>query len=234
MATLGGTSGTRNFNPSLGETTLYAFNLCGVRNTALTQEHMQTAQFAANIVLTDWAARPGVNLWEVVLVTVPLVQGTQTYSVSPNVVSILDGYVTQSNRSTTTDRYILPISRTEYASYPNKTQQGFPTTYWYDKLLSPSITFWPVPDGNEVSFSYYAVQSIQDANLANAQQLDIQSYFLKAFVYALAHELAVIWAPEKEQLLDQKAEKAYQTAAEQNVEDSNFYISPMMSGYWRI
>jgi hypothetical protein len=195
---------------------------------------MQTAQFAANLVLTDWAARPGVNLWEVILVSVPLVQGTYVYPVSPNVVSILDGYITQSNGSTSTDRYILPISRTEYASYPNKTQQGFPTTYWFDKLLSPNVTLWPVPDGNEVSFNYYAVQTIQDANMKNAQQLDIQSYFLKAFVYALAHELSVIWAPEKEQMLDQKAEKAYQTAAEQNVEDSDFYISPMTSGYWRI
>ena len=35
------TSGTFTFNPDLGELVLYAFNLAGVRPTALTQAHME-------------------------------------------------------------------------------------------------------------------------------------------------------------------------------------------------
>ena len=35
------TSGTYAFNPGLGEITLYAYQLCGIRPTQLTQEHMQ-------------------------------------------------------------------------------------------------------------------------------------------------------------------------------------------------
>ena len=87
------TSGTYNFNPSLGEITLYAFNLCGLRNTSLLQEHMESARMAANMVAASFSNR-GVNLWKVDLVTVPLVQGTSTYSVDPSTVMILDGYVT--------------------------------------------------------------------------------------------------------------------------------------------
>jgi hypothetical protein len=38
------TSGTYTFDPSLGELTLYAFNLCQIRPTSLMQEHMQSAR----------------------------------------------------------------------------------------------------------------------------------------------------------------------------------------------
>jgi len=87
------TSGTYTFNPSLGELTLYAYNLIGVRNTALVQEHMQTARMATNLLLARWSNQ-GVNLWAVDLQTVPLVQGTSTYAVPNDTVMILDAYIT--------------------------------------------------------------------------------------------------------------------------------------------
>ena len=49
------TSGTYSFNPSLGEMTLYALNLCGVRGTAILQEHMESARIAANMLLGRWS-----------------------------------------------------------------------------------------------------------------------------------------------------------------------------------
>lgn len=226
-------SGTNSFQPSLGDLTLYAFNLCSIRPTAITQEHMQSAVLAANLVQAEWAAR-GVNLWKVELVTVPLVQGTTTYSVDPSVIVILDGYITVGTGTAATDRYILPISRTEYASYANKQMQGFPTVYWLDRLQHPSVTLWPVPDGNEVSFSYYAVQQLEDAAYPNAAQPDIQYYFTRAYAYGLARELSLIWAKEAFQLLSAEAEKAFTIAAEQNVETSSVFFTPTMSGYWRV
>ena len=117
-------SGTYAFNPSLGELVLYAFNVAGVRNTALLQEHMHSAKMATNLMLARWANQ-GVNLWKVDLVTVPLVQGQSTYSVDQSTVIILDAYMTTVSGSTSTDRIILPISRSEYSTYPNKEQQGF-------------------------------------------------------------------------------------------------------------
>jgi hypothetical protein len=220
------------FDPSLGEVTIYAFNLCGIRTTSLTQEHMNSARMAANLVMMDWSNK-GVNLWQVELVTVPFVQGTATYAVSPSVSLILDLYVTVTNGSASTNRYILPISRTEYASYANITNQGFPTTYWFDRLLSPSVTFWPVPDGNEASFSYYASQQIQDSAFTSGQQLDIPVIWMRAFAYALAAELGAMWAPDKAAGLSMMAEKLYNTVAEYNIETSAVYISPTVSSYWR-
>ena len=226
------TSGTYTFNPSLGEMTLYALNLCGVRGTAILQEHMESARMAANMLLGRWSSQ-GVNLWTVDLQTIYLVQGTSTYTVPDNTVVMLDAYVTTGTGTSAINRLILPISRTEYASYPNPLQQGFPTTYWFDRLISPSVTLWPVPDGNEVSFSYYRVQQIQDSNFTNGQQVEIPYYFLEAFVYGLAQRLAMVWAPDKVALLKPMADESYAIAAAQNIETAQQYISPMISSYFR-
>lgn len=224
------TSGTYTYNPSLGELTLYAYQLIGVRPTALLQEHMDVARTATNMMLANWSNR-GVNLWQVELVTVPLVAGTATYSVDPNTVVMLDAYIEYG--SPAIDRIILPISRTEYASYPNKTQEGFPTTFWFDRQLSPTVTIWPVPDGTQTSLKYYKVSRIQDANMNGTQEVDVPPIWLEAFAYGLAQRLALIWAPDKVVALKPMADEAYQIAAAQNVETANQYISPQISGYFR-
>ena len=74
------TSGTYTFNPSLGELTLYAFNLCGLRNTSILQEHMESARMGTNLMLARWANQ-GVNLWAVDLVSTALVTDQSVYNV---------------------------------------------------------------------------------------------------------------------------------------------------------
>jgi hypothetical protein len=228
------TSGTYAFNPALGELTIYAFNLCGLRGASLLQEHMQSARMASNMILSRFSNQ-GVNLWKVDLVTVPLVTGQATYSVDAKTVVILDAYVTNDQTGENIDRIIMPISRTEYASYPNKEQQGFPTVFWFDRLLSPTVTLWPVPnvDNGPSTLSYYRVTQIEDANLQNGLTVDIPYLWMEAFAYALATRLAQIWAPDKVALLKPFADEAYQIAADQNVETVQQYISPMVSGYFR-
>jgi len=228
------TSGTYTFNPGLGELTLYAYNLIGVRNTAVLQEHMEAARMASNMMLSRWANQ-GVNLWAVDLVTVPLVQGQATYNVDANTVVMLDAYMVIDNgQSQPIDRIILPISRTEYASYPNKEQQGFTTTFWFDRLLSPTVTLWPVPDGTSAQFlKYYRVRRLQDSNLQNGEQVEIPYLWMEAFAYGLAQRLAMVWSPDKVALLKPMADEAYMIASLQNVETAQQYISPQISGYFR-
>ena len=234
------TSGTYTFNPSLGEITLYAYNLIGVRNTALLQEHMEAARMAANMLCSNWSNR-GVNLWAVDLVTVPLVQGQASYDVDLNTVMILDAYMqTDNGGGAPIDRIIMPVSRTEYASYPNKEQEGFTTTFLFDRLIGtvtpnkPTVTLWPVPDGSSAQYlKYYRVRQIQDAALQNGVQVEIPYLWMDAFAYGLAARLAVIWAPDKMQLLKPLADEAYNIAAEQNIEQAQQYISPQIGGYFR-
>lgn len=225
------TSGTTSFNPSLGSLTIYAFQMIGVRPTELLQEHMDTARMAANMLCSRWSA-DGVNLWRVELVTQPVTQGVSTYDVDPNVVNILDAYMRTTNGSVTTDRIIMPISRSEWASYPNKQQQGFPTVFWFDRLLSPTLTIWPVPDGNQTSVNYYALIQIEDAVLQGAKQVDIPYYFQEAFAFGLAARLAAIWAPDRAAAMKAMADESYAIAAAQNIENASFYVSPQIGGYF--
>lgn len=226
------TSGTTNFNPGLGELVLHAFGMCGVRPAALLQEHMESSRMASNLLLTTWSSR-GVNLWRVDLQTIPLVAGQATYDIPTNNIVMLDTYISTTNGGLTTDRIILPVSRTEYASYPNKAQQGFPTTYWQDRLINGTVTLWPVPDGGQTALKYYQVVQIEDADFVNGQTVNIPSYFLEAFALGLAYRLAIIWAPERAQGLKLLADESYGIAADQNIETSDFFISPMTSGYFR-
>jgi hypothetical protein len=194
---------------------------------------MEAARMASNMLLSRWANQ-GVNLWCVDLVTTPLVKGQKTYAVDANTVVMLDAYIeTVNGSSQPIDRLILPISRTEYASYPNKDQQGFTTTYWFDRLLSPTVTLWPVPDGTTTSLKYYRVRQIQDSNLTNGQTVEIPYMWLEAFAFALAQRLAMIWAPDKTAMLKPLADESYAIAAAQNVETAQQYISPVISGYFR-
>jgi len=304
------TSGTYAFNPSLGELTLYAFNLCGLRNTSLLQEHMESARMASNLMLARWSNQ-GVNLWAVDKVVVPLAQevpitgasgtgalatltyasvdtpvytvGTTiivsgitpagyngshivvssspgsvtfasletgafvsggtceapndvaTFSVDPSTVMILDAYVTNDDSGANIDRIILPISRTEYASYPNKEQSGYPTVFWFDRLISPTVTLWPVPntDNGPQELKYYRVRRLQDSSFSSGQTVEVPYLWLEAFAYGLSQRLAMIWSPEKVPLLQPFADEAYRIASEQNVEQTNQYISPQLSGYFR-
>jgi hypothetical protein len=232
------TSGTYAFNPALGEIVLYAYQNIGVRPTSVLQEHMESARMATNMMLSRWSNQ-GVNLWAVELETIPLVQGQSQYAVNPNdatgsatnTIMILDAYTTTDSGI---DRVIMPISRTEYASYPNKTQQGFPTSYWYDRLISPTITLWPVPDGSSATIlKYYRVRQIQDANLQNGENTEIPYRWLEAFADGLTYRLARIWAPQAAQMLKGQADESYQIAAIQDVEAVPTYISPMIGSYFR-
>lgn len=225
------TSGTYAYNPSLGEASIYALNLCGVRGTALLQEHMESARMAANMLLGRWSA-DGVNLWQVDLQTVILTPGTGTYSVPASTVSILDAYITVNSSGNAINRLILPISRSEYASYPYPEQQGAVTVYWFDRLLSPTITLWPVPDDTQYSLNYYRLRQTQDANFTNGQTVEIPYYFMEAFCLGLAYRLALIWAPDKAAMLKVMADEAYEIAAVQNTETASLYVSPTLSGYF--
>lgn len=194
---------------------------------------MFSARMATNMVLADLANR-GVNLWKVELVTTALTQGIATYGVDPSIVMILDAYIALPNGAGggTTDRIILPVSRTEYASYSNKAQQGSVTTYWHNRLLTPTINLYQTPDGTQPNLKFYAVQQIQDAAFTSGQTLDIPYVWMKAFSDALSAELAVTWAPDRYQLLKGIADQSFEVAAETGTEISQMYVSPQISGYF--
>jgi len=192
---------------------------------------LQTVTASSNGSVTFAASYNGSTSGGTISSSIP----ASTYSVDPNTVVMLDAYVENtSNAAQPIDRIILPVSRTEYASYPNKQQVGFPTVFWMDRLIAPQVTLWPVPDGtSSQTLKYYRVRQIQDAAYTGGQTVEIPYLWLEAFAYNLALRLAIIWNAAKVQLLKPLADEAYSVAAEQNVETAQQYISPQIQGYFR-
>lgn len=229
------TSGSYSFNPSLGEVILNAFARIGVRRTEIVQTHLADARTEANLLLARLATTEP-NLWTVDLLNIPLVQGTATYTVPPETVMILDAYL-QYGTPATVNRSIYPISRSEYATYPQKTLQAPPTVFWFDRLIAPTITLWPVPDGGgPYTLFYYRVRQIQDANYTdgtNALNIEIPYLWLDAFTAGLAYRLSRIYSPQLEGQRKMDADEAWKLASGQDVENVTLMINPGLSSYFR-
>jgi len=183
------------------------------------------------MLLSEWSNFTP-NLWQVDLQTMPLTQGNATYSVPAATVMILDLYVT-TGQNPTIDRYLWPISRTEYASYSNKSTQGVPTVYWYDRLISQNVTFYLTPDGNgPYTVKFYSVRQTQDADFMNGMQVEIPHRFYAAYAAGLAWKLSEIYNPQLEDKLFLRYTRALQIAQTQDVENVSMSITPGLGGYF--
>lgn len=207
--------------------TLFAYQLAGVHPTALTVEHFQIARMSANMLLTTWANR-GVNLWAVDKFTTTLVPGLQNYTLDPQIVSILDCYVTVSG----SDRILSSISRSEFAGLSVKTTAGTPVNYWLQREVTPVLTLYPVPN-QTLTLTYYALRQIQDAALSDGQNAELPYRYLDAFAHTLAWRLAAIWNPERAEKLKALADEIYGFASGNDVENVPLYITPIMGSYYR-
>lgn len=226
-------SGTYNFNLSVGESVLAAYERAGVRPTSIRAEHMVTARREANLLLVE-AANRQVNLWKVELITTALTASDAEYNVPARVVMILDAWISTTQGGNTNNRYITPMSRTDYASLSNPESEGPPTQYWFNRLIAPTITMWPVPDQSATyELNYYAVVQMQDANLAGGETPDLPYLWLDWFVAGLAHRFARIYAPPRVLELKADAKEAWEIAAAQNVENVNVSLAPPLSRYYR-
>lgn len=226
-------SGTWDFALTNAEIVTSAYSLCGIRRPALLAEHMTDARIQLNLMFSDWS-NSQVNLWEVDLVEVPLVQGQATYNVDAKTIMILDAYIRTGSGASLNDRLIFPVSRDEYASYPNKTAQEFPSVYWLDRQINPQVTLWQVPDATGVyTLRFYRVTQMQDAKLPAGETPNIPYRWLNAAVRGLAFYLAEIYAPEKAAEREAQAIKAWNKAATQDIENVPLSIMPGVGDYYR-
>lgn len=194
---------------------------------------MLQARMALNFILSEWSNSTP-NLWEVGLQTFPLTQGVATYAVPASTVMILDLYISTGTTATdSNDRYLSPVSRTEYASYSNKLQQGTPTVFWYDRLISQNVTFYLVPDGNgPYTAKFYSVRQTQDADVTNGQNVEIPYRFYEAYCAGLAWKLSEVYMPALEDKLFARYTRALSIAQTQDTENVNLYIAPGIGNYF--
>jgi hypothetical protein len=226
------TTKTFDFAPTAGEFILDAFQRIGIHPTEISQQQMQAAIMASNLILSEWSNNTP-NLWEVDLQTLPLAQGNATYSLPAPTVMILDLYIRTGSGTASIDRYLWPVSRTEYASYSNKLVQGVPTVYWYDRLISQTVTFFPVPDGGgPYIVQFYSVRQTQDADPRGGDNVEIPYRFYEAYTAGIAWKLAEKYAPQLEDKLFMRYTRAMEIAMRQDVENVGLTIIPGLGNYY--
>lgn len=225
-------SGTYSFFPTLAELTTNALGRCKIRRPEITAALLVEVRMEMNLLLQEWGNK-GVNLWKVELSEIPLVAGQGEYTLSSENVQLLEAYI--STGSPPTDRIMMGISRSDWAAYPNKEQQGFPTVFWFNRLIVPKLHLWQVPDDTqEYTLKYYWMRQIQDASPTGTQTPEIPQRFLNAFASGLAYRLARIYASsdiEAMRLVDY--ERDWKLAAEADIEDTPISIQPGVSAYYR-
>ena len=226
-------SGTYAFGPSSGGLVIAAYERCQIRAPSLRQEHFATARNELNFLFSEFSNKQ-VNLWKVELISLTLVDGTASYDVPGRVVMILDAYLrVNDGEDDQTDRYIMPISRTDYASYAAKQTEGLPTVYWFNRQISPTITVYPVINDSGYLLNYYACSQIQDAAMAGGETPDVPYLWLDALVAGLAHRLARVYAPQLEPSRKMDAKEAWDIAAAQNIENVPVVLAPGIGRYYR-
>jgi len=227
-------SGTYVFSPTNGEVVLAAFERCHVRAPSLRAEHMVAARRELNLLFSEWSNKQ-VNLWAVIRTQTTLAPGTATISVPAKTVMVLDASIVLNyGQASESRRYITPISRTEYLSFANQQVQGPPTVFWFDRLISPTVTFWPVPDGGgPYTFDYFSCIQMQDANLPGGETPDVPYRWLDCMVAGLSHRLARLYAPDLEAVRKADAMEAWAVAASQDVENVGLMLAPDLSSYYR-
>lgn len=226
-------SGTYNYALSNGEAILAAFDRIGLSATEIKQRHMATARREINLVFSRWSNLT-VNLWTVELLSVPLVEGTATYTLPARVTMMLDAYrSTTGSDGTQIDNFMSPMTRDMYAAYPNKSQPGPPTMFWFNRQITPEVTLFPVPDGDgPYTLNYYACTQIQDANVPGGETPNIPYRWYDAFVAELAYRMSRSYAHELEAARKEEAKEAWDVAAAQDIENAPLTVFPSIGVYY--
>lgn len=224
-------SGLYTYNLNTGGILIEAFDRIEIRPVEITREQMSSAIRSINLDLSTLNNMP-VNLWCIDFIVIPAIQGTSSYPLDPKYQLVTDVFARLTQSGVDTDRILLPISRSTYASYPQKQTQGPSSVFWFERLEIPILTVWPVPDGEtEDSICCYAMRRVQDIVNDGTQTVDVPYRFLEVVISRLATRLALKFKPEKYALMKSISDEIYQTAYVEDQERADLIISPIFQAY---
>lgn len=226
------TSGTYAFSPTLVDIVADAYDRLEIRLPAITTDHLISARRSLNYVMVV-LDNLGINLWAVDLQTVPLLPTVPTYDCPTSTVCVLDVY--RHSVADGIDILLSPLSRTDYASIPNKTLAGTPISYWNNRQTpTQTMTVWqPVTDAGLYELRYYRMRQLQDANPQNTQTPDIPLRFQECLAAGLAAHLAIKWKPEKFAILQGYAKEVWAQAAQEDRERVSLFLVPQFTSYFQ-
>ena len=219
------TSGTKTFDLNIAEIIEEAYERCGLE--VRTGYDAQTARRSLNLMFADWSNR-GVDLWTVKSATQALTQGTSAYTLTKHVISMLQVVLNRDGTDYEMDR----ISRANYASIPNKTTQGRPSQYYFDRQITPVLNVWATPENSTDTLTYYYVQQMEDADhLYNNVEAPLRFY--PCMVAGLAYYMAMKRAPDRMGMLKGVYEEEFARASDMDQDFLDLTLRPSGS-YLRV
>lgn len=212
------TSGSRDFNIDVGEIIEEAYERCGLE--VRTGYDAKTARRSLNLMFAEWTNR-GLNLWTVDQDTITLTQGQSQEVLGEDVADILEMVL----RRDGTDFEMERISRGDYFDFPNKTDQGRPSQFYFDRQIAPVINLWQTPENSTDQLVFYYVRRIEDADeLTDTTAVPYRFY--PCMVAGLAYYLSMKRAPDRVQLLKAVYEEEFQRAAEEDEDRVPLRLTP--------
>lgn len=224
------TSGTVTFGIDTEQQSVIdeAYERIGRDASDLSANDIQSAIRSLSYMFSDWNNR-GVNLWKVELKSQALTQGLQSFAIGTDVIEIFNCFQRQTSGSINTDTQMSPISRADYMAIPNKAQQGVPSQFWFERVITPRVYVWQTAQDTSYTFYYNAMLQIEDPGNPTAT-LDAPQRFFDAMAGGLAARLALKSAPDRFTVLKDLADTAFYAAAAEDTENVNMRIVPDMTG----
>lgn len=184
-------SGVRDQATTVGALVNDALSLIGgkVGQDTASAEDLATGIIALRLMLRTWAVK-GVRLWLTEIQSVPLVDGTATYTLDPRTLEVSQAVRRQDDN----DVPVRVISREEYQRLPNKTTSGAPYAVFVDRQrTSTTATAYPVPgaaeDAANMTLRLTTKRQIQDPT-ASSEEIEIPAEWMEAVTYNLGIRMA--------------------------------------------
>lgn len=141
-------------------------------------------------------------------------------------------YLDQPTNMGTGDRLLSSLSRSEYMAISTKMNTGFPSGYYFDQIIPPTMILWPVPivPTSQTNILYTNYRYAQDITQM-FQNADVPQRFYDALVAGLSARLALKFTPDRYQMMKAEAIDAYAVAAKTDFENVTLRFEPDFTSY---
>jgi len=211
-------SGSTDFELDVTEYIEEAFERCGLE--VRTGYDLKSAKRSLNIMLAEWANR-GLNAWTIKQRTQALTANDGLYDLSTDIIDVLSLVC----RRDGTDYSLERLSRDDYLSIPNKTTTGRPNQFFLDRLTTPILKLWPIPENATDVIIYDALTRIDDADTPT-NTLAVPFRFYPCLAAGLAYYIAVKRAPNRVQILKGLYDEEFDRALSEDRDRASFNIVP--------
>lgn len=219
------TSGTVTFRINVEQIITEAYERCGIDAQTRTGYQAVSARRSLNLLFSEWANR-GINYWTLQNNTVSLVDGQIQYTLPVGTIDLIDVVVRETVGSTISDTVLQRMSIADYNQLPDKTDEGKPSQYMLNRQYTPVMYLWQVPDSSTAySLVYWSINQLEDITASN-EDADVPYRWSDCICAGLATKLALKFAPDRFQILDQLYERTFDLAAATDNDGVSMRVRP--------